>query len=205
MKLLALIKKTVRRIPGFRQMSSSSMIIAVTYYGAAALTMVKYWYWGVALLALPFFIFYLLDANIMGSRKLCLAVSITAGLLVLLGTAGGLSAAGAYHQPAGNRVIVVPSPSPSALKSPGATATAAPADKASPSGAADTAAVAAAVTASAETAPAQAAFVAARGGKVFHLPGCASARQIKPENVTGFITREDAEAAGLMPCKRCKP
>lgn len=35
-------------------------------------------------------------------------------------------------------------------------------------------------------------------------PSCA-ARRARPENVSFFTTRKDAEKAGLRPCKRCKP
>jgi methylphosphotriester-DNA--protein-cysteine methyltransferase len=53
--------------------------------------------------------------------------------------------------------------------------------------------------------PGQYAYVASKSGKVFHLPGCSSAKQIKPENLIGFKTREDAVSSGRQPCKRCKP
>lgn len=39
---------------------------------------------------------------------------------------------------------------------------------------------------------------------VYCRPSCA-ARRALPENVTFHTTREDAENAGLRPCKRCKP
>ena len=39
---------------------------------------------------------------------------------------------------------------------------------------------------------------------VYCRPSCA-ARRARPENVSFHSTREDAEKAGLRPCKRCKP
>ena len=39
---------------------------------------------------------------------------------------------------------------------------------------------------------------------VYCRPSCA-ARRALPENVSFHATREDAEKAGLRPCKRCKP
>lgn len=39
---------------------------------------------------------------------------------------------------------------------------------------------------------------------IYCLPGCA-ARTPKPQNVCFFQTFQDAERAGLRPCKRCKP
>lgn len=39
---------------------------------------------------------------------------------------------------------------------------------------------------------------------VYCRPSCA-ARRARPENVSFHATREDAEKAGLRPCKRCKP
>ena len=39
---------------------------------------------------------------------------------------------------------------------------------------------------------------------IYCLPSC-SARQPKPENVRLFKTEAEAQAAGLRPCKRCRP
>lgn len=39
---------------------------------------------------------------------------------------------------------------------------------------------------------------------VYCRPSCA-ARRARPENISFHMTREDAENAGLRPCKRCKP
>lgn len=49
------------------------------------------------------------------------------------------------------------------------------------------------------------AYVASRHSDKFHLPSCRYARQIKPENLIGFKTREDATRAGYVPCKVCRP
>lgn len=204
------IGRIIRFIPGFRKMSSSSIVIAATYYGAAILTLFKYWYWGLALLAAPFFIFYLLDLNAMKGRRLPLAVSIVAGIAVLLGTASGLSAGGIRNRDdipiaaaATSAATGLPSSIAAAVLSPPPSAS--PAAPARPSS--QQASPAATPHPSATAAPDQSqyAYVAAKGGKVFHLPGCASAKRIKPENIIGFKTRDAAIAAGLTPCKRCKP
>ena len=47
-------------------------------------------------------------------------------------------------------------------------------------------------------------FYSVRTTGVFCRPSC-SARVARPENVRFHPTREDAEAAGFRPCKRCKP
>jgi competence protein ComEC len=49
------------------------------------------------------------------------------------------------------------------------------------------------------------AFVASRHSDKFHLPSCRYARQIKPANLIGFKTREEAVTAGYVPCKVCRP
>src|SRR6202142_481137 len=40
--------------------------------------------------------------------------------------------------------------------------------------------------------------------RIYCLPSCA-ARQPKPKNVRLFKTEDDAKAAGLRACKRCRP
>ena len=47
-------------------------------------------------------------------------------------------------------------------------------------------------------------YYAVRTTGVYCRPSCAS-RTAKPENVTFFDTRTDAEAAGFRPCRRCRP
>ncbi len=54
-------------------------------------------------------------------------------------------------------------------------------------------------------APAEYKYVASRNSKVFHLPGCSSARRIAPGNLTGYNSRDEAIKAGKRPCKLCKP
>jgi hypothetical protein len=179
------LKNVHRYIPGFRRLSANSMVIAATYYGASAFIAAKYWHWGLALLALPFLVFNLLELSAAERGKLPLMASILAGGVVLLGSAAGIASgvpAASGAVPA--TVVVSATPRPCAAPSFSATAAAAPG-------------------ASAEQA--QYAFVAAKGGKVYHRPDCPSAKRIKPENLIGFASREEAEAAGLAPCERCKP
>jgi AraC family transcriptional regulator of adaptative response/methylated-DNA-[protein]-cysteine methyltransferase len=47
-------------------------------------------------------------------------------------------------------------------------------------------------------------YYAVKTTGVYCRPSCA-ARAAKPENVSFYATREDAERAGFRPCKRCKP
>ncbi|MEE9370022.1 MAG: Ada metal-binding domain-containing protein [Sedimentisphaerales bacterium] len=48
-------------------------------------------------------------------------------------------------------------------------------------------------------------YVASKNSKVFHKPDCSSARRIKPENLTGYNSRDEAIKGGKRPCKICKP
>jgi len=48
-------------------------------------------------------------------------------------------------------------------------------------------------------------YVASKNSKVFHRPGCRWAGRIKPENLVGYESREEAIKAGKRPCKVCKP
>lgn len=220
------LKSIRQHIPGFRRLSSNSMIIAATYYGAAILAMVKYWYWGLALLALPFLVFHLLELNRASARRISLAVSVTAGVLVLLGTACGLSPGGVSGDITETRSPATPTElsttfatqeaEPSALATlllavaPSHTfasteeAATTPGPTAAPSSEPG-ATLTPPVEPSGSTLPVKFAFVASKSGKVFHRPECSSAKRIKPENLTGFSTREEALAAGLQPCKICKP
>ncbi len=43
------------------------------------------------------------------------------------------------------------------------------------------------------------AFVGSRNSDLYHLPTCASAKRIKPENVVCFVSAEDAAARGYKP------
>ena len=47
-------------------------------------------------------------------------------------------------------------------------------------------------------------FYSVRTTGVYCRPSC-GARRARPENVSFHATREDAEAAGFRPCKRCRP
>jgi methylphosphotriester-DNA--protein-cysteine methyltransferase len=51
----------------------------------------------------------------------------------------------------------------------------------------------------------QAVFVGSRHSNVYHLPTCSAARRIKPENLIGFKSREEAVRADYRPCKICRP
>jgi len=48
-------------------------------------------------------------------------------------------------------------------------------------------------------------YVCSRNSDVFHRPDCPWARRIKPENLIGFGSRQEAIMAGKRPCKRCQP
>lgn len=48
-------------------------------------------------------------------------------------------------------------------------------------------------------------YVASKNSKVFHKAECSSAKRIKPENIVGYNSRDEAIDAGKRPCKICKP
>lgn len=48
-------------------------------------------------------------------------------------------------------------------------------------------------------------YVGSVNSNKYHSPGCKWAQQIQPENQIWFKTRQEAEAAGYVPCKACKP
>lgn len=48
-------------------------------------------------------------------------------------------------------------------------------------------------------------YIANIGTKRFHLPDCASAKNIRPDKQEVFLTRLQALLAGYEPCGRCKP
>ncbi len=60
-----------------------------------------------------------------------------------------------------------------------------------------------------QPAPKQAAlentFVASKNSRVFHKPGCSSAKRILKENLVVYSSREEAINSGKRPCKRCNP
>ncbi len=57
----------------------------------------------------------------------------------------------------------------------------------------------------AESTPAEYKYVASKNSKVFHKPDCHWVRQIKPENLVYYSSRDEAINAGKKPCKQCKP
>lgn len=59
--------------------------------------------------------------------------------------------------------------------------------------------VAGAAVAATETPKKTCAFVGSRNSDLYHLPTCASAKRIKPENVVCFTGPEDAEKRGYKP------
>jgi len=48
-------------------------------------------------------------------------------------------------------------------------------------------------------------YVASKNSKVFHKPDCKWARKIKPGNLIGFKSREEASRSGKRPCRSCEP
>ncbi|MBK7386252.1 MAG: hypothetical protein IPI63_05800 [Methanothrix sp.] len=48
-------------------------------------------------------------------------------------------------------------------------------------------------------------FVGSKSSKKYHLPGCRFAQKIKPENKITFLSAEEAESQGYLPCKSCHP
>jgi micrococcal nuclease len=48
-------------------------------------------------------------------------------------------------------------------------------------------------------------YVGSINSDKYHNPSCQWAGKIKPENEIWFSTKDDAEGAGYVPCKVCKP
>lgn len=48
-------------------------------------------------------------------------------------------------------------------------------------------------------------YVASKNSKVFHKAECSWAKRIKPENIAGYDSRDEAVKAGRRACKQCKP
>lgn len=48
-------------------------------------------------------------------------------------------------------------------------------------------------------------FVGSKKSDKYHYPSCVWAKKIKPENLRTFRTAREAQAAGYVPCKVCKP
>ena len=57
----------------------------------------------------------------------------------------------------------------------------------------------------AKSAVAEYKYVASKNSKVFHKPECSWVKRIKPENLVGYNSKEEAVKAGKRPCKQCKP
>lgn len=49
------------------------------------------------------------------------------------------------------------------------------------------------------------AYIGNRNTKKFHYPGCSSVDDMKESNKVEFYSRDEATAAGYVPCKRCNP
>ena len=48
-------------------------------------------------------------------------------------------------------------------------------------------------------------FWGSKNSNKYHYPDCRWAQKIKPENLIKFKTPEEAQKAGYIPCKVCKP
>jgi hypothetical protein len=48
-------------------------------------------------------------------------------------------------------------------------------------------------------------YVASKNSKIFHNPECQWANKIRPENLVGYNSRDEAIRAGKRPCKTCNP
>jgi len=48
-------------------------------------------------------------------------------------------------------------------------------------------------------------YVGSKKSNKYHYPTCSSARRINPGNLVTFNSAKDAQAAGYVPCKVCKP
>jgi hypothetical protein len=57
----------------------------------------------------------------------------------------------------------------------------------------------------AKSTPAEYKYVASKNSSVFHKPDCIWAKKIKPENLVGYSSRDEAINAGKRPCRQCNP
>ena len=48
-------------------------------------------------------------------------------------------------------------------------------------------------------------YVGSKNSNKYHYPTCRSAQKINPKNLVTFNSAKDAQAAGYVPCKVCKP
>ncbi len=56
-----------------------------------------------------------------------------------------------------------------------------------------------------ESAVAEHKYVASKSSNIFHKPECRWAKNISPENLVEYKSRDEAIKAGKRPCKSCKP
>ncbi len=180
-------KTLLRCIPSFLRRSPPAMVLALTWFGAAALLMTTSFWWGLAMAALPLFLLALAGAGPLAKLNRRVLVIAAAGALVLAALSGGFAQARQAAQPLPVSAISAAAQTMTFTTKAAITATATPAQTllASPVEGVG--------------------FVASRQGEVYHLPDCASAKRIKPENLVAYPSFEEAEAAGLRPCKKCKP
>lgn len=48
-------------------------------------------------------------------------------------------------------------------------------------------------------------YIGNANSKKFHFADCSSVNKMNPNNRVNFNTRDEAIAAGYVPCKRCNP
>jgi hypothetical protein len=48
-------------------------------------------------------------------------------------------------------------------------------------------------------------YVSSKNSKIFHKPDCTWVKNILPQNLVYYKTRDEAIAAGKQPCKKCQP
>lgn len=48
-------------------------------------------------------------------------------------------------------------------------------------------------------------YVGSKNSNKYHYPTCKWAQKISPKNLVTFKSAKDAQAAGYVPCKVCKP
>jgi len=65
--------------------------------------------------------------------------------------------------------------------------------------------IVAAFMASFATAFANIGYVGNLNSHKFHYADCSTLKKMNPKNRVNFSSREEAIAAGYVPCKRCKP
>ena len=56
-----------------------------------------------------------------------------------------------------------------------------------------------------ESASVEHSYVASKNSQVFHKPDCRWAKNIKPGNLVGYDSKDEAIKAGKRPCKLCRP